>query len=91
VQRRQLDEATKVLLDGVVDPDRIAQLPAVNNAMSNCVDVWCSLDRVDRMTSILTVDDVQFQARRPRVDDEDAQPGQVQSRISGGSSPCSRP
>ena len=36
------------------------------------------------------VDERELEARRAGVDDEDVQPGHVQSRISGSSSPCSR-
>ena len=40
---------------------------------------------------VVVLDDVQLQARRAGVDDEDAaQDGQTQSRTSGWSSPCSR-
>jgi hypothetical protein len=42
VQRCQLDELTEALFDSVVDPDRLAQLSAMDNAMSNRAYVlWC--------------------------------------------------
>ena len=92
VQRRELDKDTEPLFDLVVDPRRLAQLTPVDDAMRDGVDLCRNGgERVDGCCVTVGVDEVQLQARRARVDDEDVQPGQVQSRIAGGSSPCSRP
>jgi hypothetical protein len=87
VQRRELDEGLQPRNELVVDERRLAQLTAVYNTVCNGV----GRDEVVDRLRFLALDDTQLEARRARVDDKDPQPGQTQSRISGGSSPCSRP
>jgi hypothetical protein len=90
VQRRELHEPFEPGLELVVDDRRLAQPAAVDDPVCNSLDAARCFERLDRPALVL-VDRLELEARRPGVDDEDAQPGQVQSRISGGSSPCSRP
>jgi hypothetical protein len=62
----------------VVDQRRLAQIAAVDNSMCDSV----RRDEPVYGLRIVAVHKVQLQARRARVDNEDCQPGQVQSRIS---------
>jgi hypothetical protein len=91
VERRELDELLESSLQGVVDQRRFAELPAVHDTVRHGLYAGGrGLERLDRAT-LVAVDDVELEARRAGVDDENRQPGQAQSRISGGSSPYSRP
>ena len=78
-----------------VDHDRLAEArPAVDDAMGDGADLR-RLDRLERLDAhrrVVGRDEMELQARRAGVDDEDAQVGrgQVQSLIAGSSSPCSR-
>jgi hypothetical protein len=60
--------------------------------MDDCRNVaWRLVERPDAFGSVIRADGRQLQARRAGVDDENpVQPGQVQLRTSGWSSPCSR-
>jgi hypothetical protein len=62
----------------------------VDDAVRDGVDGRRGFERLDR-PALVSLDRVELEACRAGVDDEDRQPGQAQSRISGGSSPCSRP
>jgi hypothetical protein len=62
----------------------------VDDAMTDGSDVIVdSLERSDRGSRPLVVDERELEAGGAGVDGEDVQCGQVQSRISGSSSPCS--
>ena len=90
MQRRELDEPAQLVLDGGVDQHRIAERRAtVDDAVRDSVDARRQRgERLDSPRLVRGVDNRELQARRARVDDEDAvQPGQVQSRTSGWSSP----
>jgi hypothetical protein len=92
VQRRQFDELSQASLARVVDHGWVAEVAPVDDSMRDGLDTCRHrLERFDLQALLVLCNDVQLQARRSRVDDEDGQPGQTQSRISGGSSPCSRP
>ena len=95
VKRRELDQLPQRRLDLVVDHDRFAKPgPAVDDAMGNPGKVARRVvERQNRLSRDAAANDRELQARRAGVDDEDracAQPGQVQLRTSGWSSPCSR-
>jgi hypothetical protein len=90
VQRRQLDEGLESGLQRIVDERWLAKLPSVHDTMGDRFHIARCVKGFDR-AALVAVDDVELQARRAGVDYEDGQPGQVQSRISGGSSPCTRP
>jgi hypothetical protein len=90
VQRRQLDQLFEPCLQRVVDQRRLAERAPVDDAMRDGIDGGCGFERFDR-PALSSLDRVELEARRAGVDDEDRQPGQAQSRMSGGSSPCSRP
>ena len=99
VQRRKRDERAYLLAHRIVDRDRLAEPRSpVNDAVHHGENIPRHLrKRADRPAVLVVVDEMQLHAGRPGVDDEDvrharpAQPGQVQLRISGGSSPCVRP
>ncbi len=99
MQRSKLHELRDLLADARVDHDRVAKpIPAVNHPVRDPFDARRHTGEIlEADGALVVVDEMQLQARRAGVDDEDvghagpAQPGQVQSRISGGSSPCSRP
>src|SRR5437764_8217719 len=92
VERCELDEPAQARFELVVDESRLAQLAPVHHPMGDGLDVRRQRgERFDRHTVVLCVDGMELEARRACVDNEDRQPGQVQSRISAGSSPCSRP
>jgi hypothetical protein len=70
VQRRERGEVRDRGLDPVVDDDGIAKaVAAVDDAMTDGVR---RCERLDRRRAVLAVDDRELQARRARVDDEDA-------------------
>jgi hypothetical protein len=84
VQRRERRENIDLGDDLVVDQRRLDETTAtVDDAVTDGLGVLVAVDR----TRLLTFDEVPLQARRARVD---GQYGQVQSAISGSSSPCSR-
>ncbi|HWQ02679.1 MAG TPA: hypothetical protein VN449_11285 [Gaiellaceae bacterium] len=87
VQRRERRQLADRRLDAVVDHGRLDEpRPAVDDAVA---DRTARDERLDG-ARLVALDEVQLQARRPRVDDEDFQPGQVQSRTAGTSSPSTR-
>jgi hypothetical protein len=90
VQRRQLDELFEPCQQCVVDQRRLPKRAAVDDAVRDGGDGGRSFERFDR-AALLPLDCMKLEAGRAGVDDEDRQPGQAQSRISGGSSPYSRP
>jgi hypothetical protein len=90
VQRRQLDQLFEPCLQRVVDQRGLAERATVDDAVRYGVDGKRGFERFDRPAAV-PLDRVELEARRAGVDNEDRQPGQAQSRISGGSSPCWRP
>ncbi len=87
VQRRELDERRAAAATTLVVDERRLDEPvaAVNDSVRDGGDRRgaSSID-VDSAGALVRVDDAQLEARRAGVDDEDvAQPGHVQSRISG--------
>jgi hypothetical protein len=98
VQRGERDKREDLVSNDLVDDHRIQEArSSVDHAMSNGIQrSWSVRERVDRDAAPVIFDRVKLQARRACIDHEDcahraAQPGQVQSRISAGSSPCARP
>ena len=98
VKRRECDQLAYLVANILINHDRIAKArAAMDHPMRDRIDSLRRAPRTNRAATLaLVLDGVELQARRARVDDEDRshawlQPGQVQSRISGGSSPCSRP
>jgi hypothetical protein len=90
VQRRELHKRFQSGLQRIVEQRRLAEVAAVDDSVRDSFDPFRRLERLDR-PALVSVDEMKLEARRTGVDDKDAQPGQVQLRISGGSSPCSRP
>jgi hypothetical protein len=73
----------------VVDLARLADLAAVDDAVTYRDDVARVGETLELERFVGIADDAQLERRRARVDDENrAQCGQTQSRISGSSSPC---
>ena len=92
VQRRKLVDRVEFGEYGLVDQHRRAEaVAAVDDAVADGLDIGRHfLDRRHRLCVAVFVDERELEAGRAGVDDEDVQCGQVQSRISGSSSPCSR-
>ena len=82
--------------DAGIDDRRLAELhAAVHDTVHDGRDRLGPdvLERSDRGHGLVVVDAVQLERCRARVDDEERRhprPGQVQLRITGSSSPCSR-
>jgi hypothetical protein len=71
VQRRELDGGFELLLDRVVDQDRLAKAAAaVDDAVCDSRDVLRDrVEGLDRGCRTVGLDDGELQARRARVDD----------------------
>jgi len=87
VKWSELDQSLQTSHERIVDLRGLAQFAAVDDPVGNGV----RRDEIVDGSGIVAVYEVELEARRAGVDDEDRQPGQAQSRISGGSSPCMRP
>jgi hypothetical protein len=76
----------------LVDQHRLTEtVAAVDDTVTDGIDALGRLfERRDARGAAVVVDERELEAGRAGVDDEDVQYGQVQSRISGSSSPCSR-
>jgi hypothetical protein len=93
VERCEIDELAELADDVVVHEHRRDEaVAAVDDAVSDGLDLLRvdDLRRLDEVGFLGGVDERQLQARRPRIDDENAQKGQTQSRMAGSSSPCAR-
>jgi hypothetical protein len=92
VERSKIRELAERRRDRLVDDDGLTKaLAAVDDAVADGGDVSRKLlDRRDVLALVVAIDDRQLEARGARVDDENPQCGQVQSRMLGSSSPCSR-
>src|SRR5512133_197431 len=98
VKGGERDQLAYLVANPVIDHHRIPEAWAtVDDPMRNRIDFLGHLsERVDENALLVRLHSVELQTRRAGVDDEDrahrgVQPVQVQSRISGGSSPCARP
>ena len=88
VQRRDLRPFLDVRQQPVLDHRRLEdEVAEVDDPVADRV---CLDEVVDGCRAAALVHERELEARRAGVDDEDVQPGHVQSRISGSSSPCSR-
>ena len=86
MKRGQWDQPLERRHDGIVDAHRVAEdVAAVDDAVADRVETRRHVvERLDRLRALAAVDECQLEARRARVDDEDAiQNGQAQSRTSG--------
>src|SRR5262249_13096803 len=87
VERSEVDGGLQRGAERVGDPPGLGKVAAVNDPVCHSI----RRDVIADGTRVVAVDEVELEARRAGVDDEDGQPGQAQFRMSGGSSPYSRP
>ena len=86
MQRRKRRQALERCDDRVVDAHGVTEDPAaVDDSVADRVEAGRNVvERLDGLRPARLVDERQLEARRARVDDEDAaQNGQAQSRTSG--------
>jgi hypothetical protein len=93
VERSEFGDLGELSDHVVVDDDGLEEArTAVDDAMADDGDVVVTdgVQRFDRPSRRLLANERKLEGGRARVDDEDVQCGQVQSRMDGSSSPSAR-